>query len=267
MGRKLNRTPRLTRREKLLQERLEAKASQELRSEGQPPTASKGFVVEAKNPNQRTALRLLNEGKAIIFLTGSAGTGKSLLACSRAANLLRSKRIEKIYLCRPAVGVGKSVGLLPGEIKDKLGPYFKQTIIHLERFLGKGYTKYCLDKEIIEMQPAEYLRGMSLENCFVLVEEAQNFDHEDMECAITRLGENCQMVFTGDTKQNDLKVQSGLKTTVELIEHTLQTHPNFMDREDMDALDDDIGIVKFQPADVVRHGLTRAFVKLYYHTS
>lgn len=266
MGRKTDRTPRLTRREKLLQERIAAKAQISV-TEGPAPTASKGFVVEAKNPNQRTALRYLNEGKSIIFLTGSAGTGKSLLACSRAANLLRSKSIEKIYLCRPAVGVGKSIGLLPGEIKDKLGPYFKQTINHLERFLGKGFTKYCLDKEIIEMQPAEYLRGMSLENCFVLVEEAQNFDHEDMECAITRLGENCQMVFTGDTKQNDLRVESGLKTTVELIERTLQTHPNFMDREDMDAMDDEVGIVKFQPADVVRHGLTRAFVKLYYHTS
>lgn len=242
---------------------------QAARSSAPPDTAPepyRGFTVEAKNQNQRTALRYLNEGRELVFLTGSAGTGKSLLACSRAATLLRGKKIEKIYLVRPAVVVGKSIGLLPGEIEEKMAPYFKQTVAHLEKFLGKGYTNYCLEKKIIEMQPAEYLRGMSLENCFVLVEEAQNFNHDDMECVITRLGENCQIAFTGDTKQNDLKTESGLKSTIDMIDKALQTHPNYMDHDDMDALDDSIGVVRFQPEDVVRHGLTRAFVKLYFHT-
>jgi phosphate starvation-inducible PhoH-like protein len=231
------------------------------------PAATPAVTITAKTNNQRVALGYLNEGRRVVFLTGSAGTGKSMLACYRAASLLRSKKVEKVYLARPAVAVGKSIGLLPGEIEEKMAPYFKQTIAHLERFLGKGFTRYCLEKKVIEMIPAEYLRGMSFEDCFVLVEEAQNFTHDEMEMVLTRLGENCQLVFTGDEKQNDLKVSSGLKTTIDLINRTLQTHPEYMDHEDLDALDDEIGVVQFKPEDVVRSGLTRAFVKLYYHTS
>lgn len=256
--------PRLTRREKMMQEKAASFTASE---QAYVPSASKGIVIEAKNPNQRTALRYLNEGKSVVFLTGSAGTGKSLLACSRAANLLRSKTIKKIYLARPAVTVGNSIGLLPGEIEEKMAPYFKQTVAHFESLMGKGYTTYCLEKKVIEFIPAEYLRGMSFEDCFVLVEESQNFKHDEMEMVLTRLGSNCQLVFTGDTKQNDLKTESGLKTTITLIEKTLQTHPEYMASEDMDALDDEIGIVRFNPEDVVRSGLTRAFVKLYYHTT
>lgn len=246
-----------------MQERLATKVS----PLEQPVAPAAAVSIEAKTPNQRLALKYLNEGRSMVFLYGSAGTGKSMLACYRAASLLRSKRIDKVYLARPAVVMGKSIGLLPGEIDEKLGPYFKQTITHFERFLGKGFTKYCLESKKIEMIPAEYLRGMSLENCFVLVEEAQNFTPEDMECVTTRLGEGCQMVFTGDTRQNDLRTESGLSTFVRLIDVTLQNHPGYMTSDDMDVLDDEIGVVMFQPEDVVRHGLTRALVKLYYHTT
>jgi len=266
LGRKQVRTQRMTRAEKLLQERL-AQRQTDPRMIEDHPSQKAVPPLEAKTQNQRTALRLLAEGRPVIFLTGSAGTGKSLLAVHRAATLLKSKRIDKVYLARPAVVTGKSIGLLPGEVEEKLGPYFKQTIAHFERVMGKGYTTYCLEKKVIEMVPTEYLRGMSFENCFVLVEEAQNFDHDDMEMVLTRLGENTQMVFTGDTKQNDLKTESGLKTAVALIERMLQTHPEYMDGEDIDALDDSIGVVRFMPEDVVRHGLTRAFVKMYYHNS
>lgn len=265
MGRK-TRTPRLTRREKLLQERI-AQRQADPRMIEEPVARQAIQPLEAKTQNQRAAMRMLDEDRAIVFLTGSAGTGKSLVAVHRAARLLKAKRIEKVYLARPAVVTGKSIGLLPGEVEEKLAPYFKQTLAHFERIMGKGYTTYCLEKKIIEMVPTEYLRGMSFENCFVLVEEAQNFDHEDMEMVLTRLGENTQMVFTGDTKQNDLKTESGLKTSIALIERMLQTHPEYMDHDDMDALDDMIGVVRFMPEDVVRHGLTRAFVKMYYHNT
>lgn len=266
MGRKTSREPRLTRREKMLQDRLTQRQA-DSKGVTPSPVAFEIPKLEAKNQNQRTALRLLAEGRPVIFLTGSAGTGKSLLAVHRAATLLKSKKIDKVYLARPAVVTGKSIGLLPGEVEEKLAPYFRQTIAHFEKVLGRGFTTYCLEKKIIEMVPTEYLRGMSFENCFVLIEEAQNFDHEDMEMVLTRLGENTQMVFTGDTKQNDLKTESGLKTSVALIERMLQTHPEYMDSADMDVLDDSIGVVRFSPEDVVRHGLTRAFVKMYYHNT
>jgi phosphate starvation-inducible PhoH-like protein len=261
MGRKMK-TPRLTRREKMMQDRTKPATFT-------PPTETPQMAqmprLEAKTPNQRTALRYLSEDRPVVFLSGSAGTGKSMLACFRAATLLRSKKIDKIYLVRPAVAVGKSIGLLPGEIDEKMAPYFAQTIAHLEGFLGKGYTKYCLEKKVIEMKPAEYLRGMSFENCFVLVEESQNFTAEEMEMVLTRMGEGSQIVFTGDTKQNDLRTASGLKTTVDMIERMLQTHPEYLDDDDLDAMDDGIGIVKFTPDDVVRSGLTRAFVRMYHH--
>lgn len=230
--------------------------------QARPQSAPK---LEPKNQNQKTALAYLTSGTPVVFLTGSAGTGKSMLAAYRTATALRSKQINKVYLVRPAVAVGKSVGMLPGDIKEKLAPYFAQTMDHLTKFLGKGPMTYYLEKEVIEMKPVEYLRGMSFEDCIVIAEEVQNFTAEEMEMMLTRLGENCQIIFTGDTKQHDLQGISGLQKTIDLLHKILQGHPEYMTHEDMDELDEGVGIVQFKPADVVRSGLTRAFVKLYYH--
>jgi phosphate starvation-inducible protein PhoH and related proteins len=221
--------------------------------------------LEPKNQNQKVALSYLNADTPIVFLTGSAGTGKSMLAAYRAATQIKAKRVRKVFLVRPAVSVGKSVGMLPGDIKEKLAPYFAQTMAHLEKFLGKGPMTYCLNHDQIEMKPVEYLRGMSFEDCIVIAEEVQNFTTEEMEMMLTRLGENCQIIFTGDTKQHDLKGISGLDSTIKLLDRMLQTHPEYMTEEDMDELDEGIGIVRFKPEDVVRRGLTKAFVKMYYN--
>jgi phosphate starvation-inducible PhoH-like protein len=222
-------------------------------------------TLEPKTHNQKVALAYLQSFTPVVLLTGSAGTGKSLLAAYHVANLLKSKKIKKLYLARPAVGVGKSIGLLPGEIEEKLAPYFAQFITHLTKFLGTSYTKYCLEKKVIEMQPVEYMRGLSFENCSVVCEEAQGLTHSEMEMFLTRLGDNCQLVFTGDTKQNDLKTESGLATTVKLIEKMLQTHPSYLSRADIDRLDEGFGIVKFEPEDVVRNSLTKSLVKMYFY--
>lgn len=263
MGRKAVRTPRVTRREKLMQERIESlKGSPSLI---QSPQARQTPRLEAKNQNQKTALRYLAERRPIVMLTGSAGTGKSLLAAYHAATLLHSKQVEKIYLVRPAVGVGKSIGMLPGTVEEKLNPYFAQTVAHLEKFLGTGHTKYLLEKKVIEMQPAEYIRGRSFENCVVICEESQGFTHAEFEMMLTRLGDGCQMIFTGDEKQSDLKVETGLRSTVRLIENAIESQPDYLDDEDLDAFEEQIGVVRFLPEDVVRSGLTRAFVKLYFN--
>jgi phosphate starvation-inducible PhoH-like protein len=221
--------------------------------------------LEPKNPRQREALGYLEEGRPVVFLTGSAGTGKSLLAAYRAATQFSSKAKRKIYLVRPAVSVGKSIGLLPGEIEEKLAPYFAQTLAHLSKFLGPGPLDHALKAKDIELKPVEYLRGMSFENCIVVGEECQNFTHEEMEMMLTRIGENCQLILTGDEKQNDLRTASGLVTTVNLVNKVLQTHPEYLNKEDIDSLDDSIGIVRFTPDDVIRSGFTRAMVKVYYH--
>lgn len=222
------------------------------------PAAS--FV--AKNPRQKEALSLLNSGTPIVMLTGSAGTGKSMLAAYRAGTQLREKRVDKVVLMRPAVATGKSIGLLPGEIEEKMAPYFRQTLIHLRKFLGPG--NYFENKKI-EMFPLEYARGSSFENCIVIIEESQNLTAEEFELMLTRLGDNCQLIFTGDTKQHDLRGESGLKTTIALIEKMREYQPFYLDDDDMDQIDNGIGIVEFKPEDVVRSGLTRAFVKMYYN--
>jgi phosphate starvation-inducible PhoH-like protein len=227
------------------------------------PQATPKF--EAANSNQKTALAYLNAGKEVVFLVGSAGTGKSMLATYRAACLLKQKKVNKVYLVRPAVSVGKSVGMLPGDIKEKLAPYFMQTMAHLKNFLGNGYMNYALDKGMVEMLPVEYLRGVSFEDCLVIAEEVQNFSSEEMEMMLTRLGKNCQIIFTGDQKQHDLKGVSGLEKTIALLDRILSTQPAYMSHEELDTLDDGVGIVKFTPNDVVRSGITKAFVKVFYN--
>lgn len=217
-----------------------------------------------KTHNQSLGQEYLRQGRKIVVLAGSAGTGKSMIAAHQAAVMLAGKRIRKVYLVRPAVAVGKSVGMLPGDIKEKLAPYFKQTMAHFAKFLGEGALRYHNRKGNIEMLPVEYLRGMSFEDCIVICEECQNFTKEEMEMMLTRLGDNCQLIFTGDQKQNDLKGASGLVETISLLNHARTTHPAYLNAEDIEHLSEDIGIVQFTPDDVVRSGLTRAFVKLFH---
>lgn len=221
--------------------------------------------LDPKTDNQAKAINYLDEGKRIVFLTGSAGSGKSMIAAWHAARRIKNKSLKKVYLVRPAVVVGKSVGMLPGDIREKLEPFFKQTLAHLKKFLGEGHMGFCERHEEIEMQPVEYLRGMSFENCIVICEECQNFTDEEMEMMLTRMGDNSQLIFTGDQKQHDLKGESGLEQIVKLLRKVRSDAPAYLDEEDLAHLRNDIGIVQFTPDDVVRGGLTKAWVKVFYH--
>ena len=216
--------------------------------------------------NQKKAVALLRSGVKVLFLLGSAGTGKSMLAAWWAATLKKDKKADKIYLVRPAVVTGKSAGLLPGTEYEKLEPYFIQTLTHLETFMGKGFTHYCVEHGEIELKSGEYLRGRSFEDCVVLVEEAQNFTMSDLEMVLTRLGKNCTLILTGDQKQNDLRGSSGLLDTLTLINKMVDDEPEYLSDEDLDVMSGGVGGVVFTPADCVRDGLTRAFVKMYYNT-
>jgi phosphate starvation-inducible PhoH-like protein len=218
------------------------------------------------NDNQNIAVRMLRGGKSVVVLRGSAGTGKSMIAAWWAATQLKEKNTDKIWLLRPAVPTGKSIGLLKGTEEEKLMPYFIQTISHLENFMGSGFLHYCLEKKKVEMKAIEYLRGYSFEDCVVIVEESQNFTRDDMEMVLTRLGKNSTLILTGDEKQHDLRGVSGLEQTVQLIENTLADEPEYMKDEDLDAIEGKFGVVTFTPDDVMRSGLTRAFVKMYYNT-
>lgn len=215
--------------------------------------------------NQKLAVSLLRGGVKVLFLQGSSGTGKSMLAAWWASCLMKEKKVEKIYLVRPSVATGKTAGYLPGTEHEKLLPFFAQTLTHLATFMGHGYLNYCVEKELVELKSGEYLRGRSFESCVVLVEEAQNFTDSDLEMVLSRMGKDSTLLLTGDTKQNDLKGASGLGTTIALINKMVATQPDYLSDEDIDALDKLVGTVEFQPEDCVRSGLTRAFVKMYYN--
>lgn len=248
-------------------ERLSRKKREEeiIISETIAPRQNRLEKLEPANPRQKELLAMLREGRQAVFAQGSAGTGKSMIAAYRAAELLRDKKIDKIYLVRANVSTGKSLGALPGTIDEKLLPFFKQTFAHLEKFMGRGFLTYCTNNKIVEMQSVEHIRGMSIENAFVIVEESQNLTAGDLEAILTRVGEGSQFVFTGDHKQNDLKGNSGLLHTINLVLSTLKDEPEYLTDEDLDCLEENIGIITFLPEDVVRSGLCRVLVKMYYH--
>jgi phosphate starvation-inducible PhoH-like protein len=229
------------------------------------PVQQKQLTVKPANPRQKTLLQYLQEGRQVVFAIGSAGTGKSFLAAYHGSELLRSKKIDKIFLVRANVSTGKSNGALPGTLEEKLLPFFKQTLEHLGKFMGKGFLGYCLTSKKVEMLSVEHIRGMSIENALVIVEESQNLTKEELEAILTRIGEGCQLVLTGDQKQNDLKGKSGLMDTIGMIDYALGQQPEYLSNEDLHCMEQNIGVVTFAPEDVIRSGLCRAFVKMYYH--
>jgi phosphate starvation-inducible PhoH-like protein len=238
----------------------------DIRQEGEETFESRNIpkFVPASD-NQRKALAMLREGKKVVFLSGSSGSGKSMLAAYWAACKMKEKVVDNILLVRAAVGTGKTAGLLPGSEEEKLLPYFVQTLNHLGKFMGEGFLKYCREKEQITLNSMEYLRGRSLERCIVISEESQNMTEEDFEMLLSRMGENSTLILTGDFRQNDMKGKSGLHSTIDLIAKTLEDQPDYMLDEDLDQLENNVGVVVFTPEDCVRDGLTRAFVKMYHY--
>lgn len=220
----------------------------------------------AANERQRTALKHLNQETPFVFLRGASGTGKSMIAVYRAAKLLKEKRVDKIWLVRPAVLCGNTIGLLKGDLNQKMRPFFRQTLIHLEHFMGKAFVNYCLEKEVIEFFPFEYIRGMSLEGCIVIAEECQNLDHSEFETMLTRRGKSSQIIFTGDEKQKDLKGTSGLTSTIDMISKVIEQQPDYLDDDDLDNLEEGIAVVTFLPEDNMRSGVTKALSKIYHYS-
>jgi phosphate starvation-inducible PhoH-like protein len=237
-----------------------------------PPTYKEKFTQTdkltkfvPKTEKQALQLKYLQQGRTVVWAIGAAGTGKSMTAAYHAAQQFLNHKIDKIVLIRANVSVGKSLGMLPGSLDEKLGVFFTQTIEHLKKFMGKGKVEVELRNKTIFYQSVEHLRGHSLENAFVLIEEAQNLTAEELEMILSRIGDNSQFCFTGDQKQTDLKANSGLIRTINLIEKTIKDQPEYMDDADLDALDTSTGVVQFTMDDVIRSGLCKAFVKMYHH--
>lgn len=208
---------------------------------------NKGKPIKSKTVGQKKYVDLLKK-KTITFGIGPAGTGKTYLAVAIAVNAYKEKQVEKIILTRPAVEAGEKLGFLPGDLQEKVNPYLRPLYDALQEMLGLDSFSKMMERGTIEIAPLAYMRGRTLSNAYVILDEAQNTTKEQIKMFLTRLGENSKMVITGDLTQIDLPVghTSGLKHAVKILKDI-----------------NDIGIIRLSEKDVVRHPLVQQIVKAY----
>ena len=208
---------------------------------------AKGKPIKAKTLGQQKYLKAI-EKNTITIGVGPAGTGKTYLAVAEAVAAFRAKQVNRIILTRPAVEAGERLGFLPGDLQNKVDPYLRPLYDALFDMLGpETYTKY-LERGNIEVAPLAYMRGRTLDDSFIILDEAQNTTREQMKMFLTRLGFGSKIVITGDVTQIDLprdKV-SGLKDAIRVLENV-----------------DDIAICRLNASDVVRHALVQKIVAAY----
>ncbi|MFR0600807.1 PhoH family protein [Lactobacillus equicursoris] len=208
---------------------------------------AKGRPVRVKNMTQKDYVEAINKSD-VVFGIGPAGTGKTFLAVVCAVAAFKKGEVSKIILTRPAVEAGESLGFLPGDLKEKVDPYLRPIYDSLYAILGQGPTDRLMERGVIEIAPLAYMRGRTLEDAFVILDEAQNTTDAQMKMFLTRLGFNSKMVVNGDMTQIDLpgKAKSGLVTA----QHILQGI-------------DQIKFVEFSASDVVRHPVVAKIIQAY----
>lgn len=206
-----------------------------------------GKPIYAKTITQQKYLDSI-ENNTVVFAIGPAGTGKTYLAVLVAIKKLREGVVKQIILTRPAVEAGENLGFLPGDLKEKIDPYLRPLYDALHEILGSKQTEELIFKNIIEIAPLAYMRGRTLENAFVILDEAQNTTVGQMKLFLTRLGFNSKMVVTGDVTQTDLpkKIESGLVKAAEILQSIRG-----------------IDIIQFEAIDVVRHPLVQSIIKRF----
>jgi phosphate starvation-inducible protein PhoH and related proteins len=209
--------------------------------------AINGRYVTPKSFNQRLYLDAIRDND-LVFSIGPAGTGKTYLAVAAAVGHLGEKRVERIILCRPAVEAGEKLGFLPGDMAEKVDPYFRPLYDALYHLLDRDRANAHLERGTIEIAPLAFMRGRTLNNSFVILDEAQNTTSEQMKMFLTRLGTNAKAVITGDVTQVDLPPgrTSGLIEAREVVSQV----PG-------------IRFVYFDESDVVRHPLVQSIIKAY----
>jgi phosphate starvation-inducible PhoH-like protein len=203
--------------------------------------------ITAKSANQRRYLDAI-EAHDIVFGIGPAGTGKTYLAMAQAVNALLSKKVSRIILARPAVEAGEKLGFLPGDLQEKVNPYLRPLYDALYDMLDVEKAEKYLERGAIEVAPLAFMRGRTLNDAFVILDEAQNTTSEQMKMFLTRLGFGSKAVVTGDITQIDLPSgrTSGLVEAMHVVGHI-----------------DGLAFVYFDERDVVRHKLVQAIVKAY----
>ncbi len=207
----------------------------------------KGKPIKPKSIGQKQYVESIQKN-VVTFGAGPAGTGKTYLAVALAVNALKSKEVSRIILTRPAVEAGEKLGFLPGDLQDKVDPYLRPLYDALYDMMGGEMFQRYMEKGIIEIAPLAYMRGRTLEDSFIILDEAQNTSKEQMKMFLTRFGYHSKIVVTGDVTQIDLPrgTQSGLV-------HALKVLQNI----------EGIGIHRFDKKDVVRHPLVQKIIGAY----
>lgn len=223
-------------------------AKQLLQTEKIVPTAKS--VVTPRTVRQAELIHTL-ENYDITFAVGPAGTGKTFIAVTHALQSLENKEMRKIVLTRPVVEAGENLGFLPGDLQQKVNPYLRPVYDVLERFLPAETIKVYEERKLIEVIPLAYMRGRSLDNAYIILDEAQNTTVEQMKMFLTRMGENSKIVITGDDTQIDLakRQQSGLLHACSVLSEI-----------------EEIAFIRFRKEDVIRNRLVRKIVDAYERT-
>jgi phosphate starvation-inducible PhoH-like protein len=206
-----------------------------------------GKTVRARTANQKHMVAGIDKND-ILFAIGPAGTGKTYTAVALAVRALKNKLVKKIILTRPAVEAGESLGFLPGDLKEKIDPYLRPLYDALDDMIPADKLGYYMSTRTIEIAPLAYMRGRTLDNAFIILDEAQNATDLQLKMFLTRIGANAKAIITGDMTQVDLprNQRSGLEKAVRILQHV-----------------DGIAHIKLDEEDVVRHRLVKAIIRAY----
>ena len=206
-----------------------------------------GVLVKARTANQKRMVTAINTND-ILFAIGPAGTGKTYTAVALAVRALKNKEVKRIILTRPAVEAGENLGFLPGDLKEKIDPYLRPLYDALDDMVPAEKLKVYLENRTIEIAPLAFMRGRTLDNCFVILDEAQNATDMQLKMFLTRMGPTAKFIVTGDVTQIDLpkKQQSGLHTALRIL-------------TDIKGIE----LIYLTGEDVVRHKLVRRILEAY----
>ncbi len=206
-----------------------------------------GKVVKAQTANQRKLVELSKKND-LVFAIGPAGTGKTYTGVALAVKALKEKQVKRIILTRPAVEAGENLGFLPGDLKEKLDPYMQPLYDALRDMIPHEKLEIFIEKGVIQIAPLAFMRGRTLDNAFVILDEAQNTTHAQMKMFLTRMGKNAKFIITGDPGQIDLprRVISGLKEALLIL-------------KDVKG----VGMVYLDDKDVIRHRLVKKIIAAY----
>ncbi|MBX3164043.1 MAG: PhoH family protein [Bacteroidetes bacterium] len=206
-----------------------------------------GLVIKAKTENQRKMVSGILKND-MLFAVGPAGTGKTYTAVALAVKALKNKEVKRLILTRPAVEAGENLGFLPGDLKEKLDPYMQPLYDALNDMIPADKLNQYIENRTIQIAPLAFMRGRTLDNAFVILDEAQNTTESQMKMFLTRMGANAKFIITGDTTQIDLppKQNSGLLQALRLLKKT-----------------EGISIVELDNTDVIRHKLVKAIIEKY----